>query len=84
MYYVPRPCAYAYACVPLHTTPQHALYYMIVEVLGRPTIPIFTDLGFTICILVVLIVVVVVPVQLVRLAEAIRRDSTYRRQVLPS
>lgn len=51
------------------------------EVLGRPNISIRTDWGFVIASIVVVLVVVVVPVQLVRLAEALRRDSYYRRQV---
>ena len=60
---------------------HQALYYMIVEVLGRPAIPMTTDLGYITGTIVVVIVVVIVPLQLVRLAEAIRRDSPYRRGV---
>ena len=59
---------------------HQALYYMMIEVLGRPRLPVHTTQGYFIASALVLIVVVVVPWRLVRLAEALKRDSLYKRQ----
>ena len=57
-------------------------YYMLIEVLGRPRIPVEGAGGwaYVVLILVVILVFFVVPQQLAALLEAIRRDSSYRRQ----
>ena len=57
-----------------------ALYYITIEVLGRPRIPVATWLGATVLIVLVIVVVVLIPAQLVHLFEALQRDSIYRRQ----
>ena len=60
--------------------PWHrASYYMLIEVLGRPRIPVETPGGYAVLTVVVLLVFFFVPQQLAALLEAIRRDSTYRR-----
>ncbi|KAL1502893.1 hypothetical protein AB1Y20_010966 [Prymnesium parvum] len=60
---------------------HQALYYMLIEVVGRPRIPIETEVsGYIVVSLVVIVVIIVVPKQLLELAEELRRDSTYRRQ----
>ena len=60
---------------------HQALYYMLIEVVGRPRVPITTEVGgFVIASLVVMVVVVVVPMLFLPLFEALRKDSHYRRQ----
>ena len=72
---VPFPCACVCA----------ALYYMIIEVLGRPRLPVHTIQGYFILSFLVVFVILVVPWRLVRLAEALRRQNVYTRQVyMPS
>ena len=60
---------------------HQALYFMLIEVVGRPRIPTNTSQGYVVAILVVLVVIVIVPYRLVQLAEALRRQSMYTRQI---
>lgn len=60
--------------------PWHqASYYMLIEVLGRPRIPVESTGAYAVLTVVVLLVFFFVPQQLAALLEAIRRDSTFRR-----
>ena len=58
---------------------HEALYYMLIEVLGRPRLPVETVQGYVIASLLVLIVVVVIPYQMVQLFEVLKQQSLYRR-----
>ena len=58
---------------------HEALYYMLIEVLGRPRLPVETVQGYVIASCLVLIVVVVIPYQMVQLFESLKQQSLYRR-----